>query len=321
MHRLVLLFLLMAPVAASAASYSSLYVFGDSLSDPGNIPLVSGYNYPPAPYSNNQFSNGQVAAQYLAPLLGLPVDNSRNYAQGGATTGYTNTLNSTSGGPLPGASLSGVLGQVDNYLVGGPADPNALFMVWAGPNDLFAGLQDPLNFNAAAAIGTAMGNLSTAINSLANAGAQHFFVPNLPDLGAIPMTMGSPTAAGASQISFLFDQQLAVTLGQLQSGLGVSITSFDSFGLLHDVLDSPGSYGFTNVSSACLVDVNCVLNPATADGYLFWDDVHLTTKGHEVLARSMAASLVAPIPVPAALPLLLSGLLLLAGCARRGRVS
>ena len=116
MRRLILLIFLLIPAAASAASYSSIYVFGDSLSDPGNIPFASGYKFPPAPYSGTRFSNGPVAVQYLAPLLGLPVDNSRNYAQGGATTGFVNVLNANSGGLFPGSTLTGVRGQVNDYL-------------------------------------------------------------------------------------------------------------------------------------------------------------------------------------------------------------
>ena len=79
---------------------SSLFVFGDSLSDGGNSGIVSraatgGTNtYPPSPYYNGQYSNGPVAVEYLWNSYN-PGDTSfkpslaggTNYAIGGATTG------------------------------------------------------------------------------------------------------------------------------------------------------------------------------------------------------------------------------------------
>jgi len=45
-------------VSASAATPSQLYIFGDSLSDTGNVTLVNGL--PLAPYFPGHFSNGTV---------------------------------------------------------------------------------------------------------------------------------------------------------------------------------------------------------------------------------------------------------------------
>jgi Phospholipase/lecithinase/hemolysin len=61
---------LLGALPAHAAAYSALYVFGDSLSDNGNIPAASGYR-PSAPYADGRFSNGPVAVEYLADNLGL----------------------------------------------------------------------------------------------------------------------------------------------------------------------------------------------------------------------------------------------------------
>jgi phospholipase/lecithinase/hemolysin len=47
---------LLLPVTAHA--YSTVYVFGDSLSDAGNVYLASGGAQPAAPYFNGQYSNG-----------------------------------------------------------------------------------------------------------------------------------------------------------------------------------------------------------------------------------------------------------------------
>ena len=46
-----------------AHAYSSLFVFGDSLSDVGNVFLATGGQQPASPYANGQFSNGPIWAQ------------------------------------------------------------------------------------------------------------------------------------------------------------------------------------------------------------------------------------------------------------------
>ena len=52
-------------------------------------------------------------------------------------------------------------------------------------------------------------------------------------------------------------------------------------------------------------------------GYLFWDDVHITTAGHQIVAGAFAAAL-APVPEAQTWAMLLAGLALL-GLARRAR--
>src|SRR5699024_3470894 len=80
---------------ASMVSYSQLYVFGDSLSDVGNIYELTDHNVPVSPpYAQGRFTNGKVWVQYLAEDLGLgPVTASLNggndFAYGAAQTGQT----------------------------------------------------------------------------------------------------------------------------------------------------------------------------------------------------------------------------------------
>ena len=79
-------FMLLAfTLTANADSFSAVFVYGDSLSDNGNLFAATGF--PPAPYFDGRFSNGPVAAEQLAALLGV---STVDFAWGGATTGLGN---------------------------------------------------------------------------------------------------------------------------------------------------------------------------------------------------------------------------------------
>ncbi|MHC5725840.1 MAG: SGNH/GDSL hydrolase family protein, partial [Nostoc sp.] len=66
------LFSFMLPTKASAASFDQLYVFGDSLSDTGNIYNATGKTYPQSPpYFDGRFSDGPIWIDYLGDQLGL----------------------------------------------------------------------------------------------------------------------------------------------------------------------------------------------------------------------------------------------------------
>ena len=57
---------------ARAADFSAEYVFGDSLSDNGNLAAAAEVTFPNPPSFNNSFTNGPVAVQLAsgsAPML------------------------------------------------------------------------------------------------------------------------------------------------------------------------------------------------------------------------------------------------------------
>ena len=81
----------MLPLKATAATFSQIYVFGDSLSDTGNSLKATGIP-PSPPYFQGRSSNGPVWSEYLADDLGLTPQQQTNYAFGGANSGSDNTL-------------------------------------------------------------------------------------------------------------------------------------------------------------------------------------------------------------------------------------
>ena len=86
------------PVLA-APTFSNMVVFGDSLSDTGNLFIATGGTQPPAgqPYFNGRFSDGPLWVESLAAGLNLPLASNpylvggNNYAFAGARTGTSSS--------------------------------------------------------------------------------------------------------------------------------------------------------------------------------------------------------------------------------------
>lgn len=257
-------------VLPAQAAISQLVVFGDSLSDNGNLFAVTGT--PPAPYFNGRFSNGPVAVEVMAKLLGVPLV---DLAYGGAQTG-TNVPAS----PL--FSIPSVVTQVTQYLTGKPGiDGGALYMLWGGPNDLLGGLGVP-GFDVAGAIGNGIANLKKAYDLLAAAGGKQFLVPLMPDLGITVRARGG----GATQnltVSAISSNWNALLKATFAGRPGVTV--FDTFALSDNVWFSPSSFGLTNVLTSCLGASSVCSNPGQT---YFWDDIHPTAAVHAILGTAFA---------------------------------
>ena len=319
----------LAPALALAAPITSLVVVGDSLSDDGNGFILTGGTFPPPPYDQGG-SNGPVAVEYLASALGLPLAPSAaggtNYAVLGAATGAVeipllapltteNVVALQYGQPaLEGTSL---LTQTLGVLSLGPLDPNALFFVWGGANDLAI---DPSQATA----GDALNNLASIISALYFSGARQFLVPNLPDLSLTPfgLSLSPAERAGLQALTIGFNAGLAGAVTGLSGLPDIEIELFDTFGLFSAILANPSAFGFTNISTPCITGNLQNGGSVCADpsSYLFWDSVHPTTAAHQVLGNAFAASVAEPVPEPASLTLLGLGISM-AVAARRRRKS
>jgi phospholipase/lecithinase/hemolysin len=314
---------LVAVVAAlpvpAAGAFDALYVFGDSLSDVGNVQTVtSGLAplVPPTPgpyYFNGRYSNGPNFAETLAEGLGLgPVRPSvlggNDYAYGGALA--------TGTPPPTSLVVQDVDDQVDQYLAAHPAaSPNALYVVYAGSNDL---ITNPAGGAAAAA------SLAGSVGRLYGAGARHVLVPNLPRLGLVPRVNGDPVArAAADAATGQFNAALATSLNQLDAtSPGLNLHRLDVAGLFDDIVADPTAFGFTNVTSPAAPGLeigdqsyNTSLIVSNPDQYLFWDELHPTRVGHALLGQAALAA----VPEPSSLAPIVLGMLGL--LARRRRLA
>jgi phospholipase/lecithinase/hemolysin len=306
---------LMSASAAQAAGFSAEYVFGDSLSDVGNVYLATGGIEPASPYVNGQFSNGPVWVQDLAARLGLPalipsLAEGSDYAFGGATTGSTYTNN---------PAVPNLAQQVDTFLLGNASAPSdALYTFSIGANDLFAILNGstggltPTQAAAAAALVVA-----SEAGELAAAGAKDLALFDVPDLGVTPeiTALGPAASAAATALSAFFDQQVLQDLAPIEAA-GLTVLDLNTYALIDEAVQDPSTFGFSNVTDPCWTGgftgsatggSLCSTLPAVQDTYLFWDDVHPTAAGQLLVSDAALRALGLPVPEPSTWALLLIG--------------
>lgn len=284
----------------ASAAFTQVISFGDSLSDSGNISLLNP-GFPLAPYYPGHFSNGPVWIETFSAGLGLASNPSfgggTNYALGGSVTG------------APLSSSIPLTSQAGLYLtnVSGAADPTALYVIWGGGNDVRLGN-----------IGNSVSNIGSIVAALAGAGAEHFLIANLPNIGLTPEAQagGPAQVAGATFLSSTFNAQLAAAIPGWETTFGINIRELDVWTFLNNVIANPGLYGITNTTGRCYSGTTGVGGPGTVcsnpDEYVFWDGIHPTAAAHEALGQYALQV----VPVPAAVYLLGSALALL-GWVRR----
>ena len=190
-------FIGLASMAAQGATptYDNLYVFGDSYCDVGNLFAATGNTYPPAPYYQGRFSDGPIWLDHVAGFLHVPLTPSilggTDYAFGGAWA--------TAPQPLGTGVIPSVPQQVGLYLQqhGGKADPNALYIIEGGGNDIvdtMTGSPQALGYQIAQ-------NLVASEQLLRKAGARHFVIPNLFNVGLLPVAASKVAFATAASIA------------------------------------------------------------------------------------------------------------------------
>lgn len=318
-----------SPLATTQASpYSQVIIFGDSLSDDGNLAHRTndeyGIAYPGGNfnYSDHRFTNssdtnpgsgtyvGVWHEQLTRRFLGMPaatnsLDGGTDYAFGGATTeDGTTTRNANTlvvGGPSVNIVIDNMGKQVNDYLSKGAVDGNALFVVWGGGNDLFNDAS-PTNVVATA------NRVGALVTKLANVGARSFVVPNVPPLGDIPeynsgnaqqaMNFNIASSNYRDQLNAVLDSTVSSLSAQ---GITVQITRLDVYALFLNLIEHYSDFGFTDVRNAAQGE------SVNVNQSLFWDNIHPTTAGHNQIAQFAAQIL------PGAHPSFFSGEAFLSG--------
>jgi phospholipase/lecithinase/hemolysin len=289
-------------VNTQALAFSQVIVFGDSLSDDGNIAHrardLVGFSYPSSNfnYSDYRFTDdtntspaanlytGTWHEQLAKTFLSLAkatnsLDGGTDYAFGGATTKDGTQDRTVINNPFPFSggdftiTIDNMGKQIADYLASHTPDANALYILWGGGNDLFD------DHSAQNVVDTA-NRVGVLIQRLANAGARNFLVPNVPPLGAVPNSFGDPNrVAELNLASANYRGQLKAVLASAGNGIPIQVYGLDVWLDLIRILGQPRRYGFLNTTVPAQDQSG--VNP---DTYLFWDDIHPTTGGHHQLA-------------------------------------
>jgi phospholipase/lecithinase/hemolysin len=317
---LVAFMLAVGALPSAHAQFKDFIVFGDSLSDTGNIAERSsddlGISYPGSEfnYDKGRFTNGKdtdpaartrtrVWHEQLAMLfLGVPrakpsLNGGSNYAFGGAKTIDSDTNRAVVEDPFFGNEIKLTIDnmgkQVSDYLRSHNPAADSLFIVWGGSNDL-------LDKPDSTTVAETASNVSGIITRLAKAGARNFLVPNVPPLHLTPNYAKDAKAGDLARVSAEYRDALSVALDNVQTTLAagspsitVNIYRLDVYSFFLRIYGNPNPYGITNVTDPAQGE-----DKANPDRYLSWDGLHPTTIGHYLLAAE-AYTVLTGLPVVA----------------------
>lgn len=262
------------PFNVLAEEFNQIYIFGDSLSDSGNLFRLTGGTIPYSPlYLPGRATNGQVWVESLSQLLGVEANSVYNFAIAGATSDSQNVLQG-----FPGLDF-----QLNNFiLTPGKATGSDLFILWAGTNDYSVYGIDT---------NTVVPNLTNAINIFTSKGASNIVVVNLFDLGKTPGAQGSAELTNATNN---YNRSLNAALGEIaRTKPNLNIIPLDVNALFHEIIAEPSRYGFVNVTNGYLTEAASGIG-FTPDQYLFIDTIHPTARGNQLIADYAIAVLKSP---------------------------
>ena len=293
-----------ASAPASAQRVDRIVAFGDSYADDGNFFELTGIPRP-AVYPNGRFSERTNFVDTMGLLLGVPID---NFAIGGA---FTNN------GNINGPGIPGFVTEYQSFLAGGgPAafprvtgkfGPNDLAVISIGGNDARAYEKSLGNTPTAAQISTllagvpAQANLkvneaTAGVNALVGAGARNItFLAG--DVGRLPEVQGLGIAQVGTAYASAFNTGIKASLSTVASQ-GVIVNYLD-LNRIGDVVGANlGAFGLTSAGAcptACLTT-----DPTLLNKYLFYvDQVHLTSRGFEIVGQYAVRQLEAPLHLQA----------------------
>ncbi len=242
--------------AAHAQQVTSLYFFGDSLTDEGR--------------------NGRTAPVIWAQVLrnDLSITSGQNFAIGGATSG--NQASAVFGN-------SGFLGQVNSFVAGGPYT-NAGAGVWIGTNDVQIGAATNVQPSVIAA--TATQNVRTGLTAIGGAGVQTVSLLGVYDLSLtnsyVAAGVGTPSVrANAAQASQLYNAQLAAL-----SVPGVKVQYYDIANFINQLQVNARAYGFTQILP---LQPGQTCNAVCQQTSIFDDTLHLSSKTQALIGNYVAS--------------------------------
>ncbi|KAL6137372.1 hypothetical protein ACLB2K_062664 [Fragaria x ananassa] len=269
--------------------YKTLFVFGDSLFDPGNdqyLPNVTVEEYPATtwPYGetffhrpNGRLSDGRIVPDFIAKLANLPMPppylqpDPKNYTNGVSfASAGAGVLVETDPGtinlPLQLSYFKNVTELLQEQLGDEEAKKllgSAVYLISMGGNDYFTFYAE-YQENATEAlqqefIGIVIGNLTTVLQGIYDLGGRKIAFQNAGPLGCLPyakqeydtqLVVGC--VEGLQSLARQHNKALASVLKELESQLpGFKYSIFEYYDALGDRVLNPSKYGFKDGTDAC----------------------------------------------------------------------
>ncbi|HAT6334542.1 TPA: lysophospholipase [Legionella pneumophila] len=277
----------------SATPLNNIVVFGDSLSDNGNLYEYMKHQLPQSPpYFEGRFSNGPVWIERLAASYFPNDPNSHllDYAFGGAGVSVDEEDDEV---------FFTLRREVNSYLLAhqDKASPDSLFVIWIGANNYLG-----MPVEVEETLKNVNRGITDSIQRLVDKGAKHILVLNLPDLGRTPAALEFGSVEEMNYFSTQHNNALSNTVDYFKKTYPeVEWLFFDTGSHFDHVIEHATEYGFTNITGTCSFSIvdeitkNSVLKMVASvkpeltenacDGYLFFDLVHPTALAHKIMAE------------------------------------
>lgn len=299
MRNFVAILLLVVSQFCSAQNFRGIVVFGDSLSDNGNLYEYMHHQVPQSPpYYEGRFSDGPTWIEQLAKVY-FPVQTERylqNYAFGGA--GILDDAHEDE-------ELFTLKRELSTYLLAhnNRVNPDNLYFVWIGGNN-YLGVPE----NMDETVNTVITGIEQQLGRLAKRGARRVVIMGLPNIGNTPL---AKELDAETQLS-AFTETHNTRLKEMHQRLMVAYPNvrwlfFDVDHVFSDIYARPSAYQINETQATCydalvtpsspqtVINMAASVHPKknmsagiqSCEGYMFFDLIHPTQQMHRLIAEYM----------------------------------
>ncbi|PWA43567.1 SGNH hydrolase-type esterase domain-containing protein [Artemisia annua] len=265
--------------------HTALFVFGDSLFDPGNnnyINTTASFQANYWPYGESyfnpptgRFSNGRLIPDFIAEYARLPLippylepgNNEFAYGANFASVGAGALIDTRAGFVVDLQTQLRYLGELENNYRKNLGDTearqllsSAVYLFSCGANDYGTFVDNNLSiyhlFTDEQYTDMVIGNLTNVIKGIYAKGGRKFGFLTVPLSGCSPgVRIGQPgyiCHKGIDDIARIHNQKLAITLEHLEKQLeGLMYAKCDISTAITNRMNNPSKYGFKDGETAC----------------------------------------------------------------------
>lgn len=236
---------------AIAGTIKEVIIFGDSLSDNGNLYNILKIIPKSPPYYDGRFTNGPTWAEHVGNYYySKNYATVENYAYGGATAVVHHPLKDHYVAPVI------LQEELDGYLLKSIHNDktNTLYVLWIGANDyLYEKTSD-----IGAVTDQVVNKISDFLTQLIHEGGRTFLILNLPDLSSTPFARENNNGERLKNLTVAHNQKLNLAINILKEQYqDTQFATIDIFYILNDMVSHLDKYNsqygthVSNVTDTC----------------------------------------------------------------------